>query len=138
MLRRLTICALALALLGAGVAAPAAAGGAKARSAAPLVRIGGPAKLKAARKLTFLLACSAPCRVTVTVKLILPGPNLVSTVSGVIQPGHPRPDTLTLNASATHDLKASYRQCRLKVIARARNLSTNARQTARRTFLFKQ
>ena len=137
MLRRFCVCALVAGLLGAGTAAPAGAGPADARSL-PLVKIGGPNRLKAARTLRFFLTCRADCHVSVTAKLILPGPNLVTTVSGFIDAGRTRPDTLTLNGGATHALKANFRQCRLKVIVRGRNLDTGAHQTARRTFRFKR
>jgi hypothetical protein len=133
-LRRVATAAIAMALL---VPLPGSAAGAEGvMSGAPLVKIGGPAKLKAARVLEFPVYCSRPCFVKVTVKLLLPGPNLVLTDATTIQPGRPKVDRLKLNRPATVALKENYREARLEVIARARNLETGARAVARRTFKF--
>ena len=123
-----------------GVAVPAHAGPPQpgaATAAAPLVTIGGPAQLRAARVIQFPVYCSRPCFVKVTVKLVMPGPDLISTVSDEIYPGRPKVDRLTLNRPATDQLKASFREARLWAVARARNLATGARQTDRRSFEFK-
>jgi len=132
-LKRVAIAAIAMALLAP---VPSATGSAATTSGAPLVRIGGPAKLKVARVLQFPIYCSRPCFVKVTVKLILPGPNLVLSDTTTIQPGRPKIDRLTLNRPATAVLKENYRVARLEVIARARNLETGARAEDRRTFRF--
>jgi hypothetical protein len=116
---------------------PGASAGARSEAtatAAPLIRIGGPAKLKVRKVLKFPIFCSHPCFATVTTKLILPGPNLHTTVSGSV--GRRTAIKLRLNGTLRDYLKDHYRQSRLKVIARARNLDTNAHATARRTFRF--
>jgi hypothetical protein len=105
-------------------------------SGARLVRIGGPPKLKAAKRMQFPVHCSAPCFVKVTSRFDWPGPDLVLTSSTTIQPGQPKVDRITLNGPATAHLKANYRQSHLRVIARARNLETNAHQNDNRSFGF--
>ena len=134
-MRRVLITATATMLLVGVGAGQVTSSGAAGR---PLVKIGGPAKLQAAKRLQFPIYCSAPCFVKVTARIAWPGADLVSTVSAVIQPGHPKVDHLTLNGPATAHLKATYQQSHLRVIARARNLETNAHQNARRTFGFKR
>ena len=131
-MKKLLIALVAALLLVAVGTGPTASAGTQ-----PLVRIGGPAKLQAARVLQFPIYCSAPCFVKVTARLVWPGADLVSTVSTTIQPGRPKIDRLTLNGPATAHLKENYRQSHLRVIARARNLDTNAKQNDQRTFGFK-
>ena len=126
------VAALSLIVVGLG---PVASSGAGSR---PLVKIGGPPKLQAASHIQFPIYCSSPCFVKVTARLAWPGPDLVSTVSSTIQPGHPKVDRLVLNGPATAHLKANYRQSHLKVVARARNLENGARQNDRRRFGFKR
>lgn len=117
--------------------APAAGRAADATSSGvPLVRIGGPPKLKAAKRLQFPIYCSSPCFVKVTSRFDWPGADLVLTSSTIIQPGHPKVDRITLNGPATSHLKANYQHSHLRVIARARNLETNAHQNDQRTFGF--
>jgi hypothetical protein len=134
-MRRALMAAIATtALLGAGAGQVASSGAA----GQPLVKIGGPPKIQAASHIQFPIYCSAPCFVKVTARFDWPGADLVSTVSSTIQPGHPKVDRLTLNGPATAHLKANYKQSHLKVIARARNLETNAHQNDNRTFGFKR
>lgn len=108
-----------------------------ATAGAPLVKIGGPAKLRVARVLQFPIYCSRPCFVKVTATLVMPGPNPVSTVSARIQPGRPKVDRFRLNRPAIDQLKASFREARLRAVAWARDRETGARQTDRRGFRFK-
>jgi hypothetical protein len=105
-------------------------------SATPLVRIGGPPKLRAAKRLQFPVFCSRPCFVKVTSRFAWPGPDLVLTSATTIQPGHPKVDRITLNGAATDYLKANWQQSHLRVIARARDLATNAHQNDLRSFGF--
>lgn len=131
-MKKLLIALVAALLLVAVGTGPVASAGTQ-----PLVTIGGPGKLQAARVLQFPIRCSEPCFVKVTSRLVWPGPDLVSTVSTTIQPGQPKVDRLTLNGPATQHLKDNYKQSHLRVIARARNLETNAKQNDQRTFGFK-
>jgi hypothetical protein len=101
-----------------------------------LVKIGGAPKLRAAKRLQFPVYCSKPCFVKVTSRFVWPGPDLALTSSTTIQPGHPKLDRITLNDPATAHLKANYQQSHLRVIARARNLETNAHQNDERSFGF--
>ena len=134
-MRRVLITASAtMLLLGVGAGQVASSGAA----GRPLVKIGGPQKLQAAQRLQFPIYCSEPCFVKVTARIAWPGADLVSTVSAVMQPGLPKVDHLTLNGPATAHLKETYRQARLKVVARARNLETNAHRNARKIFGFKR
>ncbi len=120
------------------LAGPAAASPDAGASAGPAVRIGGPHKLHARRILKFPVFVSADSFVKVTGKLRLPGPNLPVRVSGTIRKGHPKQVKLTLNGPARRDLKDGFRVSSLKVVVRARNLLTNVRHTARKTFRFKR
>jgi hypothetical protein len=131
--RRILLPVIAVGLL----LAPAAGRAADATtSGAPLVRIGGAPKLQAAKRLQFPVFCSRPCFVKVTSRFAWPGPDLVLTSATTIQPGQPKVDRITLNGPATAHLKSNYRQSHLKVIARARNLETNAHQNDVRIFGF--
>ena len=51
---------------------------------------------------------------------------------------HPKQVKLTLNGPARRDLKAAYRVSSLKIVVPARNLETNVRHTARKTFRFRR
>ena len=63
-----------------------------------------------------------------------PGPNLNTTVSGSVN--RRTPVRLVLNGALKDYLADHYGESKLKVVARARNLDTNAHATARRTFRF--
>ena len=107
-------------------------------SAGPPVRIGGPNKLKAAKVLKFPIFVSADSFVKVQGKLRLPGPNIPVSLSGTIRQGHPKVVKLTLNGPAKNNLKANYKVSSLKIIVTARNLLTNIKHRARKTFAFKR
>lgn len=134
-MRRVSLAAVAIAALMLLPGAPAGAQSDATASRAPLIKIGGPPKLKVRRVLRFPIFCSDPCFAQVTSKLRLPGPNLNVTVSGNV--GRRTVIRLVLNAALRNYLKANYRQSRLRVVARARNLATNAHATDRRTFRFR-
>ena len=135
-MKRISIVLGAAALLMAMPVAQAGAGDATA-SGKPLAKIVGPDRLAPAKVLQFKIYCSVNCAVHVTVKLIIPGPNVVTTASATTSPGHPLTDKITLLKNTPADLKANYRVSRLKVILRARNTDTQAKRTFRRTFRFK-
>lgn len=104
----------------------------------PPVKIGGPNKLKAVKVLSFPVFVSADSFVKVRGALRLPGPNLPVNLSGQINQGRPKEVRLTLNGSAKADLQAAYKASSLKIIVTARNLLTNIKHTARKTFGFKK
>ena len=116
----------------------AASGGGAAASRAPAVRIGGPHKLHARRILKFPIFVSADSFVKVRGRLRLPGPNLPVHLGGTIRQGHPKQVKLTLNGPARRDLKDSFRVSSLRIVVTARNLATNVRHRARKTFRFKR
>jgi hypothetical protein len=131
--RRILLSGIAVAML----LAPAAGSASDATSSAvPLVRIGGPPKLQAAKRLQFPIYCSEPCFVKVISRFAWPGADLVLTSATTLQPGHPKVDRITLNPPATEYLKANYLRSHLQVIARARNLETNAHRSDARSFGF--
>jgi hypothetical protein len=134
---RVGLIVFAFATMSVAAGQAAASGGADA-SAGPPVRIGGPHKLKAAKVLEFPIFVSADSLVKVQGALRLPGPNIGVNVSGTILQGHPREVKLTLNGPAKNNLKTNYKVSSLKIIVTARNLLTNIKHTARKTFRFKR
>ena len=134
-MKRVSIAVVAVAALMLLPGASASARPGASASSGPLIKIGGPARLEVRKVLKFPIFCSHPCFAVVTTKLILPGPNLHTTVSGSV--GRRTPIKLTLNGALRDFLKDNYREAKLKVVARARNLDTNAHATARRTFRFR-
>ncbi len=137
-MRRSVLAVTVVALLGSLAVGQAAARTGADASAGPPVRIGGPLKLRAAKVLEFPIFVSADSFVKIQGKLRFPGPDLRVNLSGTILQGQPRAVKLTLNGAARDELKADFRVSSLKVIATARNLATNVKHTARKTFGFKR
>jgi hypothetical protein len=101
--------------------------------------IGGPKKLKVAKKLKIPVACQVDCDIVARSTLKLPGPNLgpVSS-SGHIQPSASKVIILTLNGPAKAALKDGFKSSKLIVRVTATDSSTGQQVNANKSFKFKK
>lgn len=144
MTRRLPI-VLSLAAATALLAAPAGGAGASsgdgpvASESAKLVRILGPTRKKAQRRVVFPIACSVDCRVFARVLTKTAQGNIgPAFLSGTIQGGRARRAVFTYNRAAVAAIRSNIRAAKMLVRVRATRISDGTSGIARRTLRFKR
>lgn len=136
MRNRRTAGLVATSVVALGLVAPAAAG-------TGLIQVLSPPKLKAAKKVSYNLSCSATCSLTAELTLKLKHGTLGPVTVGPQQfaAGQGGSPYIILNNVAKRDLKANTKQARLLTTITAVNLDPaggGATDTVDRTFKFKK
>jgi hypothetical protein len=127
--------------LVAGLAMPASSAMASRATASvigeTLVAYSGPAKVKAAKRISFPVICAVTCNLSADMTLALPGPNLGPvTVQGSLQAGQAGEPFIKPNGPALQDLKANLGRSKLITSITATDVTTGETDTDTRTFKF--
>ena len=102
-----------------------------------LIAYSGPLKLKAAKRVSYPVLCSANCTVTATTTLVLPGPDLGPVVvPGNLTAGTPAEPYIVLNKAALHNLRNNVNKARLRTQIEATNTTNGDTDTDTQVFKF--